>query len=297
MSTGASTSGAPDGRDGTGPGSPGASARLLRQTLPGVSELATYDYAGRRAIVTGAAHGIGRAIALRLAQEGCALALWDVDGDGARAACREAESLGVAAHARTVDVSDLDAVRAAMQADEADWGAAPDILVNNAGIGRLGSLLDATPEDFDRTMAVNVRGVFNCCHAAMPGMIANGGGNIVNIASWFGKSGRPMSLAYCASKFAIIGMTQSMALDYASSKVRINAVCPGTIANTRMREEADARAAELGLVPAAARQHLIPLGRLGEPADIARVVAFLVSAEADYMTGQAINVTGGLWMN
>ena len=256
-----------------------------------------YDYGGQRAIVTGAAHGIGKAIALRLAHEGCLLALWDIDAHGAEATRREVQAAGAEAHSLQVDVSNLDEVQAALDATVTAWGTAPDILINNAGVGELGALLDTSPETFDRTMSVNVRGVFNCSRVVIPGLAEKGCGNIVNVSSWFGKSGRPMSFAYCASKFAIIGMTQSMALDYARKGVRVNAVCPGTIANTRMREQADAQAVSIGMVPAVERQHLIPLGRLGEPEDIARVVAFLISGEANYMTGQAINVTGGLWMN
>lgn len=256
--------------------------------------MTTYNYQGRRAIVTGAANGIGKAVALRLAQQGCSLALWDIDAGGIEATRQQ---VGANAQAFEVDVADASAVRAVFEATVSAWGAGPEILVNNAGIGQLGALLDTEPDVFDHTMSVNVGGTYNCCRAVMPHMVEQGGGNIVNMASWFGKSGRPKSLAYCASKFAIIGMTQSMALDYAGSGVRVNAVCPGTIANTRMREQADTQAAAMGLAPSAERQHLIPLGRLGEPEDVAGIVAFLISADANYMTGQAINVTGGLWMN
>ncbi|MBI5128323.1 MAG: SDR family oxidoreductase [Rhodopseudomonas palustris] len=255
-----------------------------------------YNYAGKRAIVTGAAHGIGKAIAMRLAGEGCAVSLWDVNQAALQSTLAELNQ-GGGHHSQVVDVSDLDAVKAASIATTKAWGAVPDVLVNNAGIGRLASILDVTPADFDRTMEVNVRGTFNCCHVLVPAMRDAGGGNIVNMASWFGKSGRPNSLAYCASKFAIIGMTQSMAIDLAAHGIRVNAVCPGTIDNTEMRKQADETAAALGLPSAAERQHLIPLQRLGQPDDIARAVAFLISDEASYMTGQSINVTGGLWMN
>lgn len=255
-----------------------------------------YNYAGKRAIVTGAAHGIGKAIAMRLAGEECAVSLWDVNHTALQGTLAELKE-GSGHHSNMVDVSDLDGVKAAFAATVQAWGAAPDVLVNNAGIGRLASILDVTPEDFDRTMEVNVGGTFNCCHVIVPAMRDAGGGNIVNMASWFGKSGRPNSLAYCASKFAIIGMTQSMAIDLAAHGIRVNAVCPGTIDNTEMRKQADETAAALGLPSAAERQHLIPLQRLGQPEDIARVVAFLISNEASYMTGQSINVTGGLWMN
>lgn len=252
---------------------------------------------GKHAIVTGAARGIGRAIAERLAQEGCRLSLWDIDGDEVESTVGALRDGGADVRFTPVDVADRAAVAAASAEIMGQWGCGPDILVNNAGIGEVASILDATPEGFGRTMAVNVNGTFNCCQEIVPVMKDAGGGIVINVASWFGKSGRPMSLAYCTSKFAVIGMTQSMALDLAAHGIRVNAVCPGTITDTQMREQADAAAVEKGLLPAAERTHLIPLGRLGKPKDIANVVAFLVSDDADYMTGQAINVTGGLWMN
>lgn len=256
-----------------------------------------YDYSGDVAVVTGAAHGIGRSIAERLVAEGCKVALWDVDATGLEALAVKLREQGAMVSVGKVDVSDLEAVREAAAKASSELGASPSVLINGAGIGQVASILDGTPEDFDYTMRVNVRGTYNCCHTIVPMMTKNGGGRIINIASWFGKSGRPMSLAYCASKFALIGMTQSMALDLAKFGIRVNAVCPGTITNTRMREQADAEAIAKGLPPAAERVHLIPLGRLGQPQDIANVVAFLISDQASYMTGQSINVTGGLWMN
>lgn len=255
-----------------------------------------YNYAGKRIIVTGAANGIGKAIARRLSGEKCSVALWDVDAARLQSVLSELGD-GHGHSAQVVDVSNLQAVKAAYAATTQAWGADPDVLVNNAGVGDVASILDVTPEEFDRTMRVNVVGTFNCSHTAVPSMRQRGSGQIINMASWFGKSGRPNSLAYCASKFAVIGMTQSMAIDLAAHGIRVNAVCPGTIADTEMRRQADARATELGLPSAAERQHLIPLKRLGQPEDIARVVAFLISDEASYMTGQSINVTGGLWMN
>lgn len=256
-----------------------------------------YGLEGKYAIITGAAHGIGRAIAERLSAEGCNVSLWDIDGDQVAITAKEIATSGRKVHYAVVDVSERAAVASALIATRSAWQTGPDILVNNAGVGKIASILDGEPEDFDRTLAVNVGGTYNCCYEAVPMMRDAGGGQIINVASWFGKSGRPMSLAYCASKFAMIGMTQSMALDLSSYGIRVNAVCPGTIAETQMREQADAAGALKGLPTAASRQHLIPLGRLGKPRDVANVVAFLVSDEADYMTGQSVNITGGLWMN
>lgn len=255
-----------------------------------------YGLEGRRAIVTGATHGIGKAIARRLVKEGCSVAIWDIDKSAADN-LRDELAIGGEAQAARCDVSDPQSVRAALDATIRNWGAGPEIFVNNAGIGKLGSILDTPEDDFEQTMRVNVFGTFNCSQPVARLMKERGGGQIINISSWFGKSGRPLSLAYCASKFALIGMTQSMALDLAPYGIRVNAVCPGTIDNTRMREEADDAAVRNGLLPAAQRTNLIPLGRLGQPEDIARVVAYLASDEADYLTGQSINATGGLWMN
>lgn len=256
-----------------------------------------YGYKSKVAVVTGAASGIGRAIARRLAAEGTRVSLWDIDAAGISAVAAECRELGAAVDTQVVDVGDLDVVRAATEATTAAFCATPNVLVNCAGIGRIASILDGSPEEFDETMRVNVRGSYNCCYVIAPLMSAAQVGSIVNISSWFGKSGRPMSLAYCASKFALIGMTQSMAIDLAQHGVRVNAVCPGAITDTRMRTQADQEAATKGLPGSADRVHLIPLGRLGKPDDIANAVAFLISDEASYMTGQSINVTGGLWMN
>jgi NAD(P)-dependent dehydrogenase (short-subunit alcohol dehydrogenase family) len=256
-----------------------------------------YGYPPRRAIVTGAAHGIGKAIARRLAAEACDLALWDIDFEALEAIRAELTTANNKIVTQRVDVADLSAVKLALQEATRQWNGDVDILVNNAGIGQASSILDSTPEDFDLVLNVNVRGTFNCSHVVAPAMSRRGSGLIINMASWFGKSGRPMALAYCASKFAIIGMTQSMAIDLASHGIRVNAICPGAIADTRMRDQADVAARAKGLPSAAERTGSIPLGRLGEPDDVAKMVAFLLSNEASYMTGQSINVTGGLWMN
>jgi len=254
-----------------------------------------YNYAGQVAVVTGAAMGIGRSIARKLVAEGCHVALWDKNAEALSGAFAELSTGGSVSKA-VIDVTDLDAVMSAVAETRRHHGPI-DILVNNAGVGQVASIIDDKPEDFEFTMRLNVFGTFNCCHAVVPSMVSRKSGRIINLSSWFGKVGRPSSLAYCASKFAILGMTQSMALDLAAHGIRVNAVCPGAIANTQMRDFADTQLAAKGLPTAAERAHTIPLGRLGEPEDVANVVAFLLSSQADYMTGQGINVTGGVWMN
>jgi NAD(P)-dependent dehydrogenase (short-subunit alcohol dehydrogenase family) len=144
---------------------------------------------------------------------------------------------------------------------------------------------------------VNVDGVFFCSQAVLPGMLERKKGNIVNIASWNGKLGAPNFGAYSATKFAVIGLTQALAREVASQAIRVNAVCPGIVAGTPMRAAVERQGQAFGLPPSSERAKVVPLGRLASPEDIANVVAFLASDEAAYMTGQAINVTGGLWLH
>lgn len=252
-------------------------------------------FEGQRAVVTGAATGIGRAVAMRLAAEGAKLALWDVDGPRLAATATELRTGGAEVTTAVLDVSDRKAVAAAAEAARAALGGPVGLLVNNAGIGKLGALPDVAEEDFRRTLEVNVLGSFNCLQLLLDDLsVARGA--VVNMASWFGKSGRPFAMSYSASKGAVIAMTQSAAHDLAGRGVRVNAICPGTIDQTEMRANADREAAALGLPRSADRVSAIPLGRLGTPEDIAQVACFLLSPAAAYMTGEAINVTGGLWM-
>ena len=252
---------------------------------------------GRTAIVTGAGAGIGRAIALRLAAEGCDVGVFDVS----EAAAHETAGL-VRAQGRRACVavgsvaSRVDVERATTALVEGLGGV--DILVNNAGILRTAPFLETTEQDWRDIFAVNLDGVFFFCQAVLPRMLARGSGCIVNMSSWTGKKGVPNHAAYSASKFAVIGLTQSMAGEMAEHGIRINAVCPGVIVDTLMREQAEVLNKAQGLPDAQTRaKTMIPLRRAGTPADVAGVVAFLVSDEAAYMTGQAINITGGLWMN
>jgi NAD(P)-dependent dehydrogenase (short-subunit alcohol dehydrogenase family) len=244
------------------------------------------------AYVTGGASGIGRECALELARTGYAVAVMDTDEAGAVAtanACR-----GTPAKAYRVDVADWEGVRFMVEAACRELGP-PDALVNSAGILRMGRIAEMPLDDWSATMRVNVDGVFHMCRAVVPLMVSRSRGRIVNISSWFGKTGKPHFGAYCASKFAIIGLTQSLALEVAGQGVNVNAVCPGTVVNTEMRKVADAGARLLGLPTAKEREAAIPLGRAAEPADIARVARFLLSDDAAYMTGQSVTVCGGLW--
>ena len=248
-----------------------------------------YALEGRTAVVTGAGSGIGRAIALRLAQEGCDIGALDIEQRGAEATAARIRELGRAATAAAADVRDIAATGQAVDALVQKLGKL-DILVNCAGILRIAQLADMRKEDWDDSFRVNLDGVFHACQAAIPHLKQHKRGRIINIASWLGKTGKPYYGAYAASKFAVIALTQTLALELAPDRIRVNAICPGVIIETGMRERAETELKAMGLPQ-------IPLGRLGKPDDVARVAAFLASDEADYMTGQAINVTGGLWLS
>ncbi|HEV7827168.1 MAG TPA: SDR family NAD(P)-dependent oxidoreductase [Mycobacteriales bacterium] len=252
-----------------------------------------YDLKGKTAIVTGGASGIGRSICLRLAAEGADVAVLDYNSDGAAETAVLAAEHGALARSFAVDVSDEASVDSAI-ADVRAWRGDVDILVNCAGIIAIGTVEETSTEEWRRVFAVNVDGVFHTCRAVAPAMRARGAGKIINMSSWFGKSGKPNYAAYSASKAAVMGLTQSLAMELASAGVNVNAVCPGTIFETGMRDFADKLSAEKNLSTAKERAKSIPMGRVGKPEDISRVVAFLASDEADYMTGQSINVTGGL---
>lgn len=253
-------------------------------------------FEGKVAFVTGGASGIGRSIALRLARQGCDVGLFDFNADGARSCADEIEALGRKSAAVAGDVASRAEVDGAVEALVAALGPA-EILVNSAGILRVGLLLEQDSKDFDDQFRVNVGGIFNFCQAVVPSMVERGRGSVVNMASWLGKKGMAHYGGYCASKFAVIGFTQTLALEVAKSGVRVNCVCPGTIVETGMRDQAEAIHKRIGFPSAQERTGNIPLGRLGKPDDISRVACFLASDEADYMTGQSINVTGGLWLS
>jgi NAD(P)-dependent dehydrogenase (short-subunit alcohol dehydrogenase family) len=252
--------------------------------------------ADKTAIVTGGGAGIGLAIALGMAGAGCSVGLIDIATDDLRGAAAKVAAINRRVGVAVADIADGDAVISAVDALSSELGGM-DILVNCAGILRLGTLEKLSIEDWRKTFRTNVDGVFHASRAAIPHLRARGEGRIVNISSWLGKSGKAHYGAYCASKAAIISLTETLALELASDHITVNAICPGIITNTGMRDRAEADSVLLGLPSAEARVAGVPLGRLGEPEDVAGVALFLASDAASYMTGHTINVTGGLWMS
>lgn len=249
----------------------------------------------RITLITGGGTGIGRAVALRLAREGCHVGIIDRDAAKAAETAGEVRSLGRYSAACHGDVADVQSVRRAVAEIDGALGPA-DILVNNAGVAKLGRLLDMAEKDWTDTFAVNVTGTFNVTRAVVPGMVERKRGAVVNLASWLGRRGQPNFGAYAASKFAIVGFTQSLALEVAPY-VRANAVGPGLITGTNMRSDIDAASIRAGLPSGDERAKAVPLGRAGSPEEVANLIAFLASDEAAYITGAMYDVTGGLWMS
>ncbi len=253
-------------------------------------------FKGRVALITGAAGGIGRAIALTLARDGADIGIVDTITAGVESVAREVRALGRHAAGEVGDVASSASITEAAGAIAAALGPV-DILVNNAGIARIGPLLEVPEQDWHDSFAVNVDGVFNTSRAVMPGMVARKRGTVVNLASWLGKRGAANYGAYAATKFAVIGFTQSLAFEMAPHGIRVNCVCPGLIVDTTMRRLIDEESGKRGLPQAKDRAPAIPMGRVGYPDEIARVVAFLCSEEASYVTGAAYDITGGSWMS
>lgn len=249
-------------------------------------------------LVTGAGAGIGRAIATTLADRGHAVAVTDLDLDVAREVAGALPGDALALH---LDVTDRASIESALDAAGDHLGPLR-AWVSNAGVSSMRPFVELTDEEIDLNFDVNARGPLLCGQVAARRFIAQGaGGMIVNVASMAGKQGRVPFLAhYVASKFAVVGLTQAMAYELAAHGIRVNSVCPGFVA-TAMQERELAWEAELrGTTPEAVRQLWVddtPLGRLEQPEDVARAVAFLLSDDAAFITGEALAVNGGAFMD
>jgi NAD(P)-dependent dehydrogenase (short-subunit alcohol dehydrogenase family) len=243
----------------------------------------------RTAVVTGAGSGIGRAIARRLADDGLAVAVLDLDAAAADAVAAEVRAAGHHALAVTVDVSDRAQVEAAVQRVRDELGA-PLVLVNNAGLTGFKDFLSITDEKWDRIMQVNLNGPFYCAQAVLPDMIEAGWGRIVNISSSSAQGGQPYMVHYVTSKAGLIGFTKALALEVGPQGITVNTIPPGFI-DTPMLRESEQRGMLGGKVEDHAKT--TPVRRAGLPEDIANACSFLASDEAGYVTGQVIGVNGG----
>lgn len=249
---------------------------------------------GKVALVTGGARGIGRAICEALSAAGAQVAVADLnEGD----ATETAHAIG--GIAVPMDVTDFHRIKAGVQSVEDALGGI-DILVNNAGIFNMASIHKITPEDYRRQYDVNVGGTIFACQAVAPSMKKRGGGAIINFSSQAGRRGEPNITIYCSTKAAVISVTQSLALELAADNIRVNAIAPGVV-DTPMWDVVDAQFAEYENKPLGQKKRevgeAVPLGRMGNPKDIADPVIFLASDAARYITAQTLNVDGGNWMN
>jgi len=251
---------------------------------------------GRRALVTGAGTGIGRAIAEALAAAGARVAVTDFDAAAAQAvAAHLDDAIGF-----RLDVTD--ALETKQVIDRAaDQLGGLEIVCANAGVSTMRPVVDLSEEEWEHNMAVNAKGVFLTNQAAVRHFLANGvAGTIVNTASLAGKQGAPLLAHYAASKFAVVGFTQSLAREVAAHGIRVNCVCPGFVRTSMQDREVLWEAQLRDMTPKAVREEYIaltPLGRLEEPDDVADAVVFLASDAARFMTGEALNVTGGVRMD
>jgi len=243
--------------------------------------------AGKVALVTGAAQGIGKAVALLLARNGADIVVSDINLEKAEETAKEVQALGRKALATKVDVATLSDVEKMVEAILVQFGKV-DILVNNAGIARDKLILRMTEEDWDAVLNINLKGTFNCTKAVVRHMSKQRSGKIVNIASVVGEMGNAGQGNYAASKAGVIGFTKTIAREFAQRGINVNAIAPGYIETPMTDALPDKAKEEL--------KRLIPMDRLGKPEDVAEAVLFLVSEASSYITGHVLNVNGGIYM-
>ncbi|MBX7234077.1 MAG: SDR family oxidoreductase [Caldilineales bacterium] len=251
-------------------------------------------FIGSVVVITGAARGIGQAMALRLAQEGARVAVLDLaDLSQTAALCRQA---GAEVIARTLDVSRRADILAAVEAILAAWGRL-DVWVNNAGVFDDTPLAELSEDRWQQVIDVNTKAMFLCCQAVAPTMLAQGRGRIVNLSSMAAKVAFPNEVAYCSSKAAVLGLTRALAVELGPHGITVNAICPGPIDTDMLTHTYQRLADQNGVTLADWRARIletIPVGRYGRPADVAALAAFLASDDASFINGQAINIDGGM---
>lgn len=251
---------------------------------------------GKSALITGAARGIGRAFAEAYVREGASVTIGDIDIERAEEAAR---SIGRACHAVRMDVTDQASIDKAV--DTVAEARGLDILINNAALFDLAPIVGITRESYDRLFSINVAGTLFTLQAAARHMIAAGkGGKIINMASQAGRRGEPLVAVYCATKAAVISLTQSAGLDLIRHGINVNAIAPGVVDGEHW-DGVDAKfAAHEGLAPGEKKRRVgaaVPFGRMGTAEDLAGMAIFLASREADYIVAQTYNVDGGNWMS
>ena len=252
---------------------------------------------GKSALITGAARGIGRAFAEAYVREGATVAIADINLD---AAMKTADEIGASAYAVSLDVTNPTSIEAAVKAVEQKAGGL-DILINNAALFDLAPIVDITRASYDRLFSVNVAGTLFTLQAAARSMIARGkGGRIINMASQAGRRGEPLVAVYCATKAAVISLTQSAGLDLIRHGINVNAIAPGVVDGEHW-DGVDALFAKYENRPKGEKKKLVgeavPFGRMGTAQDLTGMAIFLASEEAEYIVAQTYNVDGGQWMS
>ncbi len=253
---------------------------------------------GKVAVVTGGGSGIGEGICLELAKQGAKVAVTDINKEGAEKVANAINENAGIARAYKLDVTNMKNIKEVGSSVKEEFGLV-DIWVNSAGISIITPFFEHTEEIWDLTMDINLKGQFLCCKEAISQMLENGGGSIINMSSQSGKVGTNNYQAYCASKFGVIGLTQSLSKEFAKEGIKVNAICPGVV-NTPMWEK---QAADYGKKRNLKEDEVmdyfrekIPAHRIGTVEDIAKLVVFLSTSDSDYITGQALNVNGGDYM-
>jgi len=246
----------------------------------------------RSVVITGGASGIGRATALRLGRDGYAVAVWDLDSDGAESAAAEIRSLGGRALSAACDVRDRESIDAARERTLDEFGA-PWGLVSNAGADRLSLFRESHPEDWSMILEVNLVGALHVTHSLLPSMMGRGGGRIVCISSDAARVGSTGEAVYAAAKAGLLGFVKTLARETARNGIAVNALCPGPT-DTNLLSAVRSRPNGERIIESMTRS--IPMGRIARPEDIAGAIAFFLSDDAGYVTGQVLSVSGGLTM-